>query len=64
MALDKYIVSLDDKKDQKRNDEAALDIQMRLLPDTIRSEIREIKSDIMKEVDDKFEQIINLIFKK
>ena len=37
---------------------------MRLVRDAIESEFREIKSDIMKEVDDKFEQIINLIKKQ
>ena len=64
MALDKPIVVLDNKKEQKRNGEAALDVQMRLVRDTVRSKVREIKSDIMKEVGDKFEQIINLIKKK
>ena len=58
------MVSLDDKKYQKRNEEAAMDVQIRLLRDTVRSEIREVKLDIMKKVDDKFEQIINLIKKK
>ena len=57
-------MSLDDKNDQKRNEEATMNVQMRLVRDTVRSEVREIKSDIMKEANDKFEQIINLIKKK
>ena len=43
MVLDKYIVSLDDKKDQKRNEEAALDVQMGLVRDTVRSDVDKLK---------------------
>ena len=57
-------MSFDDKNDQKRNEEAGLDFRMKLLRDTIRSEVRKVKLDIMKEVDYKFEQIINFIKKK
>ena len=48
------IMKLYRNKDQKRNDKAALDVQIRLVRDIVRSEVREIKSDIMKEVDEKF----------
>ena len=56
-----YNMSLDGRRDLKRNDEEVLYIEMRLVCDTVMSEVREIKTYIMKEVDDKFEKIMNLI---
>ena len=59
MTLDVYIVLLDDKKDQKRNKEPVLGVQIRLVPNTVRSEVIEIKTGTIKEVDCKCEHIIN-----
>ena len=63
MVLDKWLCHWTIKKISK-NDEVPLDVQVRLVCETVWSEVREIKTDIMKEVDDKFEHIINLIKKK
>ena len=63
IALGKYIESLDYKKELAKRDEASMDVYMMLTRDTIRSEGIKVKTDIMKDVDSKFDQIINLIKK-
>ena len=63
IALGKYIESLDDKKELAKRDETSMDVYMILTRDTIRNEVSKVKTGIMKEVDSKFDQIINLIKK-
>ena len=40
-----------------------MDVYMILTRDTVRNEVSKVKTDIIKEVDSKFDQIINLIKK-
>ena len=67
IALKKYIKSLDDTKIQKKEhtkrDEAWMNVYMILTRDIIRNEVSKVKTNMMKKVYSKFDQIINLIRK-
>ena len=61
IALEKYIDWLDDKNEKKSKEETSLDFYMMLTRDKIRRKGSRVNTDIMKEMEDKFDQITNLI---
>ena len=67
IALCKYIEWLDDKNETGERtvgkNEASMKVYILSIRDTIRNDVSKIKTYIMKEVHNKFDQIINFIKK-
>ena len=51
------------RKKKKEKDKASIDVYMMLTINTLKNRVSKVKTNIMKEMDNKFDQIIDLIKK-